>query len=178
MFPSRVGASSRVRRNKRTNTQAVKIGTEEMPTIMDVDEIKMPDYNPITTQVVEEENPTHEVGHLEEDVERIESDVSREKGTQQEEQAMGSVQQGLNPKEEHEIEHKDVPEVRASSPQEKKKKQIERSAQGIKRAHVELEIVMTQILEGVKVDDEIVGVNTMKYSDHDVVDAIKFLDFV
>jgi hypothetical protein len=35
--------------------------------------------------------------------------------------------------------------------------------------------VMPQIPEGVKADDEMVGgVNTMKYSDHDVADAIKF----
>jgi hypothetical protein len=34
---------------------------------------------------------------------------------------------------------------------------------------------MTQIPEGVKTDDEMVGgVNTLKYSYHDVVDVIKF----
>jgi hypothetical protein len=36
---------------------------------------------------------------------------------------------------------------------------------------------MPQIQEVVKADDEMVGgVNTMKYSNHDVTDAIKFLD--
>jgi hypothetical protein len=38
---------------------------------------------------------------------------------------------------------------------------------------------MPKILEGVKSDDEMIGgVNMMKYSDHDVVDTVKFLDLV
>jgi hypothetical protein len=42
---------------------------------------------------------------------------------------------------------------------------------------VELEIVMLKIPKGVKVDDEMVGgVNSLKYSDDDVVDAVKFPD--
>jgi hypothetical protein len=90
---------------------------------------------------------------------------------------MGSTQQSLNPEEEHETEHEDVPEVGASSPQGKKKKQVESSVQGVQCAQAELEIVMPQIPEGVKADDEMVGgVNTMKYSDHDVADAVKFPD--
>jgi hypothetical protein len=35
---------------------------------------------------------------------------------------------------------------------------------------------MPNILEGMKVDDEMVGVDALKYSDHDVTDAIKFPD--
>jgi hypothetical protein len=38
---------------------------------------------------------------------------------------------------------------------------------------------MPQIPEGVKDDDEMVeGLNTMKYSDHDIIDVVKFLDLV
>ena len=38
---------------------------------------------------------------------------------------------------------------------------------------------MPKIPEGVKVDDEMIGgVNTMKYSDHDVEYTVKFLDLV
>jgi hypothetical protein len=43
----------------------------------------------------------------------------------------------------------------------------------------ELAIVMPKIPEGVKVDDEMVGgVDTIRYSDHDVADAVKFPDLV
>jgi len=36
---------------------------------------------------------------------------------------------------------------------------------------------MPKILDGVKVDDEMIGgVNTLKYSEQDVADTIKFLD--
>jgi hypothetical protein len=42
---------------------------------------------------------------------------------------------------------------------------------------VKLEIVIPQILEGVKVDEKMIGgLNTMKYSDHGIADAIKFPD--
>jgi hypothetical protein len=38
---------------------------------------------------------------------------------------------------------------------------------------------MPKILDGVKENDEMIrGVNTMKYSNHDVVDIVKFLDLV
>jgi hypothetical protein len=38
---------------------------------------------------------------------------------------------------------------------------------------------MPKILDGVKSNDEMIGgVNTMKYSDHDVADIIKFPDLV
>jgi hypothetical protein len=44
---------------------------------------------------------------------------------------------------------------------------------------VELAIGMPKILEGVKVDDEMVGgVDTIRYSNHDVADVVKFLYLV
>jgi hypothetical protein len=46
MSPPRVGASSRVGRNTRNNARVMQTGTEDMPTIMDVDEIHTPDYEP------------------------------------------------------------------------------------------------------------------------------------
>jgi hypothetical protein len=40
---------------------------------------------------------------------------------------------------------------------------------------VKYEIVMPKILEGVKVDEDMVGgIETIKYFDHDVVDTVKF----
>jgi hypothetical protein len=152
-----------------------------MPTVVDVDEIHTPKYEPTTMHVEEEQNASQEVGQSEENAERTESDASRGKGSQKEEQAMGSIQQGLEqglePKEGHETERKAIPEVGVSSPQGKKKAQAERSAQGVQCAQMELAIVMPKITKGVKVDDEMVGgVDTIKYFDHDVVDTVKFPD--
>jgi hypothetical protein len=59
------------------------------------------------------------------------SDVSRGKGPQQEEPAMGSMQQGLEPEPEHEIEQEVVPEGGVSSPQGKNKVREESSVQGV-----------------------------------------------
>jgi len=88
---------------------------------------------------------------------------------------MDSAQQGLDPKEYHETEHQDIPEVEVSSPQGKKKTLSERSMQGISCTQTKLEIVMPKIPEGVKEENEMVGgVETIKYFDHDVVDTIKF----
>jgi hypothetical protein len=70
MFPPRFGAPSMVGRNTRINAQVTQKGTQEMPTIMDVDEIHTPEYEPHNTQVKEEGNPSQEVGKLEEDKER------------------------------------------------------------------------------------------------------------
>jgi hypothetical protein len=53
-----------------------------MPTIVDVNEIHTPGYEPMTMKVEEEQNPTHEAGKLEEDAKRTKSDTSRGKGTQ------------------------------------------------------------------------------------------------
>jgi hypothetical protein len=65
------------------------------------------------------------------------------------------------------------------SPQGKKKSRAEISAQGIQHTQAELEIIMPKILERVKENDEMVGgVNTMKYSDHDVAYIIKFPDLM
>jgi hypothetical protein len=51
--------------------------------------------------------------------------------------------------------------------------------QGISCTQAELVIMMPKIPEGVKVEDEMVGgVDTIKYSNHDVADAVKFLDLV
>jgi hypothetical protein len=82
MYPPRVGALSRVDRNTRSSDRVTKIGTEDMPKIVDVDEIHTPEYEPHTTQVEEEINPSQETEKLEEDTERIESDVSKGKGPQ------------------------------------------------------------------------------------------------
>jgi hypothetical protein len=41
-----------------------------MPTIMDVNEIHMPYYEPTTMQVEEEQNPTQEVEQPEEDMQK------------------------------------------------------------------------------------------------------------
>jgi hypothetical protein len=86
----------------RSNAQVMQPRTQDMSTVVDVDEIHTPKYDPTSTQVEEEQNPSQEAKHPEEDAERIESDASRGKGPQQEEQAMGSAQQGLEPEEEQE----------------------------------------------------------------------------
>jgi hypothetical protein len=100
---------------------------------------------------------------------------------QQEEHAMDLTQQGLEqgpkPEEYHETKLEDIAAVGVSSPQGKKKAREESSVQGIKRTQAELAIVIPKIPEGVKVDDEMVGgLDTIKYSDHDVADAVKFPD--
>jgi hypothetical protein len=47
--------------------------------------------------------------------------------------------------------------------------------QGVQRTQEELGIVMPKIPKGVKTNDNMVGgVDSLKYSDHDVSDAIKF----
>jgi hypothetical protein len=49
------------------------------------------------------------------------------------------------------------------------------SAQGVQCIQAELVIVMPKIPKGVKTDDNMVGgVDSLKYSNHDVSDAIKF----
>jgi hypothetical protein len=78
-----------------------------------------------TTHMEEEQNPAQGGWQPEEDAERTESDVSRGKGMQQEEQATDSTQQGLEqglePEEDHETELEAIPIVGVSSPQGKKK---------------------------------------------------------
>jgi len=67
--------------------------------------------------------------------------------------------------------------VRTSSPQGKNKVRVESSAYGVQRTQEEIAIVMKKIPEGVKADSDMVGgVKGLKYSGHDVSDAIKFLD--
>jgi hypothetical protein len=95
--------------------------THEMPTVVDVDEIHTPEYEPTMMHVEEEKNPAQEVEQLEEDAERTKSDASRGKGMQQEEHAMGSTQQGLEPEEQQRTGHQDIPTVGVSSPQGKNK---------------------------------------------------------
>jgi hypothetical protein len=46
---------------------AMQTGIEDMSTIMDVDEIHMPNYEPTTTWVEEEQNPTQRSGSQEEE---------------------------------------------------------------------------------------------------------------
>jgi hypothetical protein len=51
--------------------------------------------------------------------------------------------------------------------------------QGMQRTHAELSIVMPKIPNEVKTGDNIVGgVDSLKYYDHDVSNAIKFPDLV
>jgi hypothetical protein len=125
-----------------------------MPTVMDVDEIHTPEYEPTTTHIEEEQNPTQEAEQPEEDAERTESDASRGTRIQQEEHATDSTQQGLEqgrePEADHETELEAMPTVGVSSPQGKKKARAERSAQGIQRTQEELAIVMPKIPKGVK----------------------------
>jgi hypothetical protein len=81
--------------------------------------------------IEEEQNPVQEVGQLEEDTERTESDTSRGPGPRQAEQAMGSVPQSHEPEAGQETVHEDVPEVGASSPQAKQKDHAESSARRV-----------------------------------------------
>jgi hypothetical protein len=54
---------------------------------------------------------------------------------------------------------------------------VESSAQGIQCTQAKLDIVMSKIPKGVKTEDNMVGgVDSLKYSDHDVSDAIKLPD--
>jgi hypothetical protein len=62
MSPPRVGVTSRVRHNTRNNARATQTWIEDMPTIVDVDEIYTSDYEPTTTWVKVEQNLAHEVG--------------------------------------------------------------------------------------------------------------------
>jgi hypothetical protein len=85
MSPPRVGAPSRTRRNTWSSTRVPQTRTNEMPTVVDVDEIHTPEYEQTTLHVEEEQEPTQEPEQLEEDVEWMKSDASRGKGPQQEE---------------------------------------------------------------------------------------------
>jgi hypothetical protein len=62
-----------------------------MPTMVDVDEIHTLKYEKNTLHVEEGNEPTQEPKQLVEDVERKESDVSRGKGSQEEELTMDSM---------------------------------------------------------------------------------------
>jgi hypothetical protein len=55
-----------------------------MLTVVDVDEIHMPKYDPTSTEVEEEQNPSQEAKNPDEDAKMIESDASRGKGPQHE----------------------------------------------------------------------------------------------
>ena len=65
-----------------SNSQVMQPRTQDMSTVVDVDEIHMPKYDPASTQVEEEQNPSQEAQNPDEDAERIESDASRGKGPQ------------------------------------------------------------------------------------------------
>ena len=58
MSPSRVRASSRVSQSMRNSVRVTQTGMREMPKVMDVDEIHTPEYDPTTTHVEEEQNPS------------------------------------------------------------------------------------------------------------------------
>jgi hypothetical protein len=124
--------------------------------VVDVDELHTPEYetNPVTVE--EEQNPVQEVGQMEEDPERTESDTSRGQGPRQTEQAMGSVPQSHEPEVGQEVVHEGVPEVGASSPQAKWKGQAESSVHGGSQPQVEGTLVLPKILSGVCVDDDMV----------------------
>jgi hypothetical protein len=179
MSPPHVRAPSGARRNTRSSARVTQTRTQHIPIVIDVDEINTPEYDPHTTQVVEERNPSQEARHSEEEVETKTSDGSRGKEPQQCDQTIDSLQQGLDPEEEHETENQSVPEVRGSSPQGKKKVQAKSSPQGISCTQMKLAIVIPKIPKGLKAVDEMVGgVHTMKYFDHGVADIVKFPDLV
>jgi hypothetical protein len=67
MSPPRVGAPGMASRNNITRSQATQVGIEEVPTIVDVDEIHTPEYEPNTMQVEEEHNLEKEVVKPEDD---------------------------------------------------------------------------------------------------------------
>jgi len=77
--------------NTRSTTQVTYARDQEIPIVVDVDEIHTPKYreNPMTIE--EEQNPVQEAKQLEEDTERTESNTSRGPGPRQVEQATGSV---------------------------------------------------------------------------------------
>jgi hypothetical protein len=80
MSPSRVETSSRARRNTQSSSWVPQTRTRGMPTVLDVDEIHTPEYEPTMMHVEEEKNPAQEVEQPKEDVERTESDTSKGKG--------------------------------------------------------------------------------------------------
>jgi hypothetical protein len=127
MSPPRVGESGRADRNTRSTARMTDTREKEVPIVVDVDEIHTPEYktNPVTVE--EEQNPAQEVGQMEEDTERTESDTSRGQGPRQAEKVMGSVPQSHEPEVGQEVVHEGVPEVGASSPQAKWKGQAESS---------------------------------------------------
>jgi hypothetical protein len=80
MSPPRVGALRRTEWNKRCSAQVTKIRTQDMPIVMDVDEIHTPEYEPTTMHIEEEQNLSQKAEHMEEDTERTKFDASRGKG--------------------------------------------------------------------------------------------------
>jgi hypothetical protein len=135
MSPPRVGESSRTGQNTRSSARVTR--TQEMPTVMDVDEIHTPEYDPTTTHIEEEQNTTQAAGQPEEDAERTKFNVFMGKGMQQEEQATDSTQQGLEQgprtRKDCEKECEAIPAVGVLSPQGKKKASTESSAQGVQQ---------------------------------------------
>jgi hypothetical protein len=89
--------------------------TNEMPTVVDVDEIHKLKYEQTTMHVEEEKEPAQEPKQSIEDIKRMESDAFKGKGMQQEEPAMGSTQHGLELELEHETKQEVVPEGGVSS---------------------------------------------------------------
>jgi hypothetical protein len=65
---------------KKNKAREEKTWMKDMPKIVDVDEIHMPDYDPTNMWVEEEQNPTHEVGQPEEDTKEQNLMHPREKG--------------------------------------------------------------------------------------------------
>jgi hypothetical protein len=82
MSPPRLAAPSITGRNTRSSTRVIDTGTQEMPTIVDVNVIHTLEYELNTIHIEEEQNPAHEVGQPE-DAQRTKSDSSRGKGPQQ-----------------------------------------------------------------------------------------------
>jgi hypothetical protein len=80
MSPPRVGASSRTRRNTQSSTRVPQTRTNEMPTVVDVDEIHTPEYEQTTLHVEEEKEPAQEPEQPEEDVEQMNPTRPGEKG--------------------------------------------------------------------------------------------------
>jgi hypothetical protein len=89
MSPPRVGEPGRADRNTRSTSRTTDAREKETPVVVDVDELHTPEYETNLVTVEEEKNPAQEVGPMEEDPERTESDNSRGQGKRQTEQATG-----------------------------------------------------------------------------------------
>jgi hypothetical protein len=168
----------------RSTTHTTDTREKEVLVVVDVDELHTPEYEANLVTVDEEAEPgrrgaepSQEVGQIEEDTERIESDTSRGPRPRQVEKNTVSAPQSHELEVGQETIHEDVPEVGASPPQSKRKGHAESSVHRGSQPQFKGNLVLSKILSGVRVDDDMVrGVTVIKYSDHDVAYVTKFPD--